>query len=48
MKTYRDFKCYFGTVSFGNIPREANVPVLEATPREAYSSLYPYVNHREV
>ena len=48
MKTYRDLKRYFGTVSCGNIPREANVPVLEATPREAYSSLHPYVNHREV
>jgi len=48
MKMSRDFKRYFGTVSFGNIPREADVSVLEAAPREAYSSLYPYVNHREV
>jgi len=41
MKTYRDLKRYFGTVSCGNIPREAHVPVLEATYREAYSPPYP-------
>jgi hypothetical protein len=42
-----DGKCFLYQIGISHRRslREAEVRVLEATHREAYSSLHPYVNH---